>query len=515
MAMALADYYDRAAIAVSQAIKGFDPEAFRATLERAVVGISFGPHAAASNEGRWLLDLLIRLLARLYPTLAIADGTPSALRGELVTLARAINPAITIVSAGSTITVAVGPDAPAAGATIFVGARGWSATLSRHEAQFVGNSENPLGAGAAACLAAANVFRAVFLTDKGRADSDLSVSLARLVSGGGDEPDLGGLIDRGRTALAGVGGIGNAVLWCLARVPIQGEIHLVDHQRVDLFNLQRYILAPQDSVGREKVLLGAEQFSGPMQAVPHQQSWAEFVGDHAYAWDRVLVALDTPRDRRLLQGSLPRWIANGWTQVGELGLSTHRAPDANAPCLACLYLARGSQPNEDEQVTSALGLAADPSHLMTIRDLLYRGAPPPETVLREVATAKSIAWDVLVPYLTRPLRDLYVDGVCGGGVLPLGSQGPTAGELQVPLAHQSALAGVLVASAYALDVAGVQRDGRQLVRLDLMRRFPPEPTREYPKDERAICICASADAVAAYRAKYPPAATGSNSDATT
>jgi hypothetical protein len=49
----------------------------------------------------------------------------------------------------------------------------------------------------------------------------------------------------------------------------------------------------------------------------------------------------------------------------------------------------------------------------------------------------------------RPIRELYVEGVCGGGLIPLGVIGLPRQELHVPLAHQSALAGVLLASALA------------------------------------------------------------------
>jgi hypothetical protein len=303
--------------------------------------------------------------------------------------------------------------------------------------------------------------------------------------------------------LAGTGAIGNAVLWALARTPLRGCIHLVDGQCLDLGNLQRYVLALRDAVGREKVAIGAAQFQGPLTAEAHPQRWAEFVSANGYVWDRVLVGLDTPRDRRLLQGSMPKWIANGWTQIGELGLSTHVLDDPAAPCLACLYLTRGNVRNEDEQVAAALGLPTDLAHLMTVRDLLYRGAPAPEALLREISQAKTIEWSVLEPYLARPLRELYVQGVCGGGIVRLGYQGPTAQELQVPLAHQSALAGVLVAAAYVLDVAGVARDRQQLVRIDPMHRFPAEPSRPFVKDDRGLCFCTDPAAIAVYRSKYP------------
>lgn len=498
--MALADYFGRSALAASQAIAGFDPDRFRATLDAADVGIAFGP-SAHSPEGRALLDLTVRLLARLYPTLAITGRSADGLAAELADLARAINPAIGLRDGPSARALIVGDDAPdQAGQRFYLGSEGWSAAVATNAARPVGRSDNPIGAGVAACLGAANLFRAVFLpTDL--ADHDLRVSVTKLVSGTDVPLDLEGLTDRGRTALAGVGAIGNAAVWALARAPLDARIHLVDDQPVELSNAQRYVLITRDQVGQSKVTLAAASLSGPVRAIPHGMRWPDFVRTDGYAWDRVLVGLDTKRDRCLLQASLPRWIANGWTQVAELGLSTHRFDDPG-PCLACLYLPRGGVPNEDEQVATALGLPIDRPHLMLIRDLLYRRLPAPPQLLAEIAAAKAIDPAVLEPYIARPLRDLYSEGVCGGGVIRLGTQGPTNAEQQVPLAHQSALAGVLVAAAYLLDVAGVARSQDNLISINPMRRFPSEPTRIRAKDERGLCICTDPQFLQRYREKY-------------
>ena len=64
--MALAEYYERAALAASQIIAGFAPDLFRRTLEQANVGLTIDKEAATSDEGKALADLAVRLLARLY-----------------------------------------------------------------------------------------------------------------------------------------------------------------------------------------------------------------------------------------------------------------------------------------------------------------------------------------------------------------------------------------------------------------------------------------------------------------
>ncbi len=106
--MALADYYARSALAASQVLAGFDEERIRAVLADTRVGITIGADAANCWEGRALLDLLIRLLARLYPTLVIRSETGAQeAADDAMSLARRVNPQIEFESE-ATVEVVVG-----------------------------------------------------------------------------------------------------------------------------------------------------------------------------------------------------------------------------------------------------------------------------------------------------------------------------------------------------------------------------------------------------------------------
>ena len=54
-----------------------------------------------------------------------------------------------------------------------------------------------------------------------------------------------------------------------------------------------------------------------------------------------------------MQGSLPRWIANAWTQLGDLGVSSHCFLGQDA-CLACLYLPTQKSKSQDQIVAEGL-----------------------------------------------------------------------------------------------------------------------------------------------------------------
>jgi hypothetical protein len=151
--VALADYYERAALAASQIIAGFEPDLFRRTLEDANVGIAIDRDAASSDEGKTLAELSIRLLARLYPSLEVRAELSS--EGErLEHLARAINPRVEF-KGGAQIGIAIGRGAIGFDTTCFAGSDGWDALLSMSEPMGIGHSPNPLGASAAARLAVA------------------------------------------------------------------------------------------------------------------------------------------------------------------------------------------------------------------------------------------------------------------------------------------------------------------------------------------------------------------------
>ena len=242
-----------------------------------------------------------------------------------------------------------------------------------------------------------------------------------------------------------------------------------------------------------------QQFGGALQALPHQGTWASFLEDEGYQWERVLVALDSAYDRRAVQGSLPRWIANAWTQLGDLGVSSHCFLGQDA-CLACLYLPTQKSKSQDQIVAEGLKI---PQLRDQVRVLLGSGQGIDRALCDAIATAWDIPAKTLEPYLGRPIRELWVEGVCGGGIIPLGKVGPTPREMQVPLAFQSALAGMLLAAETVRDVvtAGARR-GTSVRRLDVLRPLGDASPQPALKAGTGNCICEDRDFISAYRAKY-------------
>ena len=496
--MALADFFSRDVVAISQVLQGFQTDTFVEKLEGVRVAIAFGEEAATSRDGRDLLDLFVRLAARLYPSLSFVT-VPAAnqFADELTTLATSINPNIDVSTVGTyNVGLAIGADAPAVDVpTIYAGCDGWLARVGTEGPYRTGDTGNPYGAGFAACLAAANLFRFLFLP-KGTSLLDVDTTFPPDVD---SFPSLTSATLTDPLVLVGIGAVGNSAAWALARTPLTGQVYLVDPQVAELSNLQRYVLCERSDEGGVKVEIVGEKFSGALQALPYHGTWASFLGAQRYRWERVLVALDSARDRRAVQGSLPRWIANAWTQLGDLGVSTHSFLGQDA-CLSCLYLPTQISKNQDQIIAEGLKI---PQFQDQVRILLGSGQATGRDLCDAVAVAWGIPAESLDPYVDRPIHELWVEGICGGGIISLDDVGPAPGELQVPLAFQSAFAGILLAAETMRDVLTSGAGRKTMVRrLDVLSPLGEASRQPALKSGTGSCICEDPYFVAAYRQKY-------------
>ena len=489
--MALPDFFQRGAVAVAQVIAGFDEGAIRDRLDVSLLRISISKRAARTSQGAATADLLVRLAARLYPAIAI-DG-PSEVVAKLCDLARSINPNIELRESGwATATIAVGGrQRPVNQPTLYVGSDGWTGRVSTTGPLPIGASEIPFGAGASACLAMASVFRYLFM-DAPLAEGDVVLATAP-ESGTRRLPRLA------RTpaiSLVGVGAVGNAAVWAISRLPDPPRIDLVDPETVDLSNLQRYVMTARDQVGLPKVQVAREHLPS---AHTYEADLASYLAAAGFVHDTMAVSVDSAQARVAAQASLPRTLVNAWTQPGDLGVSAH-VFDGQGACLACLYLPKAGGLSEDAIYAVALGI---PEQQMQVRNLLHNGQAVPLELLGLIAERLRIEADRMPPFADRGIRDLYREGICGGALLAIGSAGAPRREVHVPLAHQSALAGVMMAARCFMPNGRAETSRTLISRVNILRPVDPRfVTQSAGKDSRGLCICQDPDYLAAYATKY-------------
>lgn len=506
--MAFAPFFDRAQQSASQVIRDFNAETFKRRLSEVTVVLAYDVHAAASAESRTALDMAARLTARLYPRVAVQGPTEDeGLATQLLDLMRSINPEIEVVDVndGERISVAAGMTAYD-GLAIYMGSDRWVAHVSTQGPVECGESANPFGAGAAACLALANVFRAVFRDWLPHPDLDSDIRLSLLnfeTDTQAENVDLPSDLDFGLVQLVGVGAIGNAFIWAMAHCQsVTGSLHLIDGEMIEASNLQRYVLPTMDDIDAVKVELAGRLLAGSKIVVEeHQSTWSDYIqtkGHHNF--EKVAVALDTARDRVEVQSSLPRRVINSWTQAGDLGVSRHDFIGDYA-CLSCLYLPSGLRRNEDEIIAEELRFP--PEQLMAVRELLHFNTLMDADLVTQIAAQLGVNVDVLMPFINLPLRAFRQKAICGNAIMQAADGGGS--EIEVPLAFQSALAGIMLAAEIVASSPGV-RDASISTRtsINLMRRLPKLITVPVRKGVPgpARCICEDRDYIEVYQEKY-------------
>src|SRR6266446_8196192 len=425
--MALANFFAKSALSAAQIVQGCTPDFLADRLDSHVVGIAFDSEAAGSAEGLCSLSLLVDLLSRFYPKLALVDltGRCEDRAHSLRIHALAINPNIEIQMGvdGVTVMVVVGATRAVAPTVFYIGSDGWIARFSSSGPKGCGSSTHGFGAGMAACIGAANVFRKVFRAELASdADKDLAISLIDLVPNGRDAANpRTESVDCGVTHLVGAGAIGNATIWALQHSPaIAGTIVIVDAEPVELSNLQRYCLTDQRSIDAFKVdITAAVLEQSAIKCVPYRGRWGEYLAENnVWVINRVAVAVDSAEDRCAVQAALPERILNAWTQPGDLGISRHLTFGRDA-CRMCLYLPNLVDKNEDELIAEAIRL---PDRKMQMRQLLHTGEPVPSELLSAMAGAVGVPEKEFEAFRGCSMRQFYSRVICGGVVMHLGGQ---------------------------------------------------------------------------------------------
>lgn len=514
----LAPFFSRIADAAVPLLDDVDAEQLAAHLTSTHLHLTAGPDAQPSG-----VLMAANLAARLYPTVTV-DTTDPALTARAIEAMRKINPDITTsFEAPATVRLILGdPTATPEAGTAIVDSVGWTAYLDQPAAQRWPTA--PVAAMAAACIGMGEVFRYVFaaaLGDRGRGGpTPAVVNLVELTDAQDNLPIPE--IDIEHAALVGGGAVGQAALLALSGSQVTGIVTIIDPEQVELSNLQRYVLTTAGDVGAVKVNLAQDRAQTATLTIKKaQQAWTAGLLEELGA-QRTLCALDTAQQRILLAAALPGPIYNAWTQPRDLGFSRHEH-FGQEPCLACLYWPIEAKPNQHELIAEAVGehplrvLAyltinapvGTPIPVQAIPQLAALPAPgdaPGWTgrpILDDIAARHEIAAERLDRWRGAPLDVLYREVVCGEAMLDFSFTGIPQ-ETRVPLAHQSALAGVMLAVELLCAADHVLARARPAAtegRLHVLAALPQVLAR--PRQRTVGCICSDRDFVEAANAPHP------------
>ncbi|MEJ7567728.1 MAG: ThiF family adenylyltransferase [Gaiellaceae bacterium] len=520
--MSLPRFLDRVVDATAPVLGGLDREAVRAKLEASSVTLVAGERAeeGVSRDG---FLLAANLIARLYPRIRLQgpDALVHQAEGEIVL----INPRADVAATVEPTTATIGYQTTVVGATaVSVFAAGWNVYVDDDTAE--DTEPAPAAALLAAAFGVAELFRLVFAVELGnRGRRGPQPGGFNLVTLGEPRADLlvPDELNLGEVHLVGAGAIGQAAAHTLAVSGALGTLLVVDPEKIALSNLQRYVLTRDSDVGAVKVDLLRERLrKSNLEVVPLATEWHAALADRTRA---TLVGLDSPEARLDVQASLPGPIYNAWTQPADVGWSRHER-FGDEPCLACLYWPEHERPGRHEQIAAAfrqhpLRVLAYLVHRLPIGlPLPPGGIPiipgfeiPPDAddwlatpLVDDIAAAAGIDAAELASWRERPLADVYQDGICGGALLHL-NVGEAPREVLVPLAHQSAIAGIMLAAEFIVAQVPELRVGRAPAiegRYDVLSGLPQVLAR--PRERTARCLCGDVVFREVYRGKLaePP-----------
>lgn len=513
--LVLPRFYTRIADATVPLLDGVARDELREKLEATEVTLSATDDVASSEAlGQGYL-FAANLLARIYPTLGFSGR--AELCAEAVEVARSINPSVTINEQpdDSALKLAFDRGAPATADEVTVWASGWNVGTDGALDDLAEPAALP-AALAAAALGVGEIFRMVFADvlpppRPRRAAQAGSLNLINL-----DERETGLPIDLtdvelGRVHLVGAGAIGEAFVETLRHCGASGTLVAVDPQAIELSNMQRYVLAFDADEGASKTGLVARALAGTNIEVEEvEAAWGEDARGRG-AVNVAAVGLDTPEDRIGVAASLPGRTYNAFTQPLDLGWSRHEH-FGEAPCLACLYWPTTEGPGRHQVIGEALeepprrvlAYLGDDFPVGKPLQRRHLGDPDPPTEEEAVAWMSRPLLDDVLERFDRPqaerakwadldVEDLYRDGICGGALVSVGGDG-RARDVLVPLAHQSALAGVMLAVqviAAASPALAAARPDQIEGRFDVLRGLSQSPV--VPTPRVATCICSDPD----------------------
>lgn len=332
---------------------------------------------------------------------------------------------------------------------LYAGSSGWSSYLSVDgPCPWVPAVPNALGAMHAGALAAGEVFKMLVPGAEPELATTLEYDL--LTHGRAKQPVVAppspGSLDLGDLAVVGCGAIGQALCYALAAsARLEGRITLIDGDRLDKSNEQRYMGAFKETRGAPKTRQAGRiltSCSPMLQVNIAPMEYEAYAERRNVRFQEAVVCVDNEWTRVNVQGGLPRTLWNGWTDVGRNSLrygASRHSLSGDSACLACYYRPSRS-PSGEEMDALRTGLGRD-----RIREMRESGEPCSRDLLDEVSRKRKIPRPHLGRFDGKPLEDL-LHGDCGVYYTRPGEPGaPT------PAPHQPALAGILLASQLVLE----------------------------------------------------------------
>ncbi|MDT8377306.1 MAG: HesA/MoeB/ThiF family protein [Desulfotignum sp.] len=187
--------------------------------------------------------------------------------------------------------------------------------------------------------------------------------------------------------IAGAGGLGSASAFYLAGAGI-GHIKIVDHDTVDISNLNRQILHVDTALGQPKAVSAANrltafnpgiQVTGLCERITHERISAMLGGV-----DIIVDGLDSYETRQVLnRASLKHGLPYVYAGVSGFDAMISCFVPGQTPCFECIFSGNAPHPDQPAGVIGAApGLAGSIQAMETVKLLLNVGTPLKNRLMR-------------------------------------------------------------------------------------------------------------------------------------
>ena len=258
----------------------------------------------------------------------------------------------------------VSHDSPA----IVVTSNGWLARMATSESAINrlpgGECKNVLGALAASCLGASQVFH--FLAGLSLTAEPLELSLHTLEQGALGSLDPGPELSEGLdldALLVGCGGVMHGFVYALKRLAITGNARAVDRQRLADENLGPYVASTIDAVGLEKAKLVRDYLAPAIDVVPYDEDFyplftTRLERGHFPLPPIVIAGLDRVTPRHIVQRLWPELLID-MAAGGETAQVIVKRRDHDNACVLELLDRPEDEDDELERLSAESGFEAD------------------------------------------------------------------------------------------------------------------------------------------------------------
>jgi hypothetical protein len=357
---------------LAESLAGLPRDQVAQKFLQSTVELGWHPGLDEHDAGRALVSTSANLIARFCPKIRLLVDSALA-RDVLKMLGQIDNGPEAEFSIGERndkpeISIWLGGGTPPRSANVFGSADAWIAYVSSKDGNLpiMPSGRNPLGALVASAFVAAETFKRLLppLPHRGGSFEATAFSVWSYAVTPDQGPELpSSLQATEEILLAGVGAVGQAFLHAIKYGPsLEATIRVVDNDKVDDSNLNRYVLATASDAEQQtpKTTLATDLFyAGPTVIRPETRELGGVIDEinsgHLPRPGIVVSALDNDSARYELQNLWPDYLFEGATGDTLLQIFRH-AYDEGTACLRCIHPPPAEGTRFEESLAKTTGL---------------------------------------------------------------------------------------------------------------------------------------------------------------